>query len=64
MAVKSSRNRTLTQFKNAYAVNGVGDATRVSIETIIPVTEAQLVELANAVLAGMQARSTQLKGES
>ena len=66
-----------TQFKNAYAVNGVGDAARVSIEdhtigvlddafvfgigmipvsqgqTISPVTEAQLVKLANAVLAAM-----------
>ena len=70
-------NQAATQFKNAYAVNGVGDAARVSIEdhvigvlkgdfvfgvgmipvsqgqTIAPVTEAQLVKLANAILAGM-----------
>ena len=79
-AVKGSLpvlNQAATQFKNAYAVNGVGDAARVSIEdhvigvlkgdfvfgigmipvsqgqTIAPVTEAQLVKLANAVLAGM-----------
>ena len=70
-------DQAAAQFKNAHAVNGVGDAARVSIEdhtigvlegdfvfgigmipvsqgqTISPVTEAQLVELANAVLAGM-----------
>lgn len=70
-------DQAAAQFKNAYAVTGVGDAARVSIEdhvigvlkgdfvfgvgmipvsqgqTISPVTEAQLVKLANAVLAGM-----------
>ena len=70
-------NQAATQFKNSYAVKGVGDAALASIEdhtigvlddafvfgigmipvsqgqTINPVTEAQLVELANAVLAGM-----------
>jgi hypothetical protein len=69
-------DQAAAQFKNAYAVNGVADAARVSIEdhtigvldgdfvfglTLIPpsqgqdlapVTEAQLVTIANAVLAG------------
>ncbi len=68
-------DQAAAQFKNAYAVNGVADAARVSIEdhtigvldgdfvfglTLIPpsqgqdlapVTEAQLVTIANAVLA-------------
>jgi hypothetical protein len=69
-------DQAAAQFTNAYAVNGVADAARVSIEdhtigvlegdfvfglTLIPpsqgqdlapVTEAQLVTVANAVLAG------------
>jgi hypothetical protein len=68
-------DQAAAQFKNAYAVNGVADAARVSIEDhtigvldgdfvfgvtlippsqgqdIAPVTEAQLVTIANAVLA-------------
>lgn len=68
-------DQAATQFTNAYAVNGVGDAARVSLEDhaigvltgdfvfgmalmlpgsdqdVTPVTEAQLVKLANAVLA-------------
>ncbi|MEO5843102.1 MAG: DUF3558 family protein [Acidimicrobiales bacterium] len=70
-------DQAAAQFKNAYAVSGVGDAARVSIDehaigvlkgdfvfavglipptkgqTITPVTEAQMVKLANAVLAGL-----------
>ena len=68
-------DQAATQFTNAYAVDGVGDAARVSLEDhaigvltgdfvfgmalvlpgsdqdVTPVTEAQLVKLANAVLA-------------
>ncbi|MEO8696397.1 MAG: DUF3558 family protein [Acidimicrobiales bacterium] len=67
-------DQAAAQFKNAYAVNGVGDAARVSVDehaigvlkgdfvfavglippsrgqVITPVTEAQMVKLANAVL--------------
>lgn len=79
-AVKGSvavLDQAAAQFTNAYAVEGVGDAARVSIEEhaigvlkgdfvfaiglippshgqdITPVTEQQMVKLANAVLAGI-----------
>ena len=70
-------DQAAAQFANAYAVDGVGDAARVSIEEhaigvlkgdivfgiglippgpgqgITPVTEAQMIKLATAVLAGI-----------